>query len=475
VNQQTLVVLHSLRDDSRETTINHALCFAQHLKGFDIQYVNIFGKIPFLNRVDLVVVTYELASLRNLPIWKILEKRMSSILKASRCRVLMPQDDYSRSDVLDAFVVDHSFDYVFTPITRDLHILYPRASAAGVKFEEAFTGYFEESDWYRVSRFAQPFSERTIDVGQRVRYLPPQLGEKAGIKGRLAIEFGELAKERGFVCDVSTKSEDVLLGDDWWRFLGNMKFTVSRRGGASMADPTGRLADRVRRYQMRHPKATMEDIASHVSMRGGREGDFSAISPRLFEAAALGVCQILEPDQYVDGLEPWTHYIPLEADFSNIAEVFTAMNDDARCEEIVQASQELLLRSGQFTYHAFVSRIAATVGLAAQPSISTTASDSSENLDLIVQGNGSNLRWIQDYVRRAYLGRKLKLAIESLESGHLLTLNSDDEKWQSVAEDMPESVIAWLDSFRSNELIVESLAIPWRTATSFTHRDTTST
>ena len=470
-----IVVLHGLRDDSRQTTINHALCFERHLQNVEMVYINVFGTIPTNIRADVVIVTYELVALRNLPIWKILVKRIQALLAQAKCRILMPQDDYSRSDVLDEFVVSHAFNYVFTPITRDLHILYPRSTAVGVQFQEAYTGYFEENDWQRIGNFAKPFHARAIDVGQRVRYLPPQLGEKAGIKGRLAIEFGELAMARGFKCDVSTKNEDVFLGDDWWRFLGDTKFTVSRRGGASMADPTGRLADRVRRFQMRYPNATMEDIALNVSMEGGKEGDFSAISPRLFEAAALGVCQILEPDYYVDGLEPWTHYLPLEADFSNIDEVFTTMDDDQKCEKIVQASQELLLKSGRFRYGAFVSRILKTVGVTIQPGISCTISDSSEKFDLVVQGNINNLRWVQDYVRRAYLGHKLDAAIGSLVSGRLLALNSDDEKWKSVAENVPESVIAWLDSFRSHELIVESLAIPWRTATSFTNRDTPST
>jgi hypothetical protein len=238
-----IVVLHGLRDDSRQTTINHALCFERHLQNVEMVYINVFGIIPPNIRADVVIVTYEFAALRNLPIWKILVKRIQALLAQAKCRILMPQDDYSRSDVLDEFVVNHAFNYVFTPITRDLDILYPQSTAAGVQFREAYTGYFEKTEWLRISAFAKPFHERTIDVGQRVRHLPPQLGEKAGIKGRLAIEFSELAMTRGFKCDVSTKSEDVFLGDEWWRFLGNIKFTVSRRGGASMTDPTGRLAD----------------------------------------------------------------------------------------------------------------------------------------------------------------------------------------------------------------------------------------
>ena len=461
-----VVVLHALRDDSRQTTVNHALCFSRYFQASEVTYVNIFGVIPKLSKFDLVVVTYELVALRNLPIWKLLVKRMLPILEAARFRIAMPQDDYSRCDVLDDFIVDQKFDAVFTPITRDLEQLYPRAVRAGIQFHEAFTGYFELSDWSRLETFSRPFRDRTIDVGQRVRHLPPQLGRAAGIKGQLAIDFGDAAKIQGFVCDVSTRSEDVLLGDDWWRFLGNMTFTVSRRGGASMADPTGRLADRVRRYQMRHPDASMAEIAKKVSMKGGRTGDFSAISPRLFEAAALGVCQILEPDDYVDGFLPGVHYIPIESNFSNVDQVFAIMRDLDQCEEIVNASQVLLLKSGNFTYEAFVKQLSSIANIEQKIGTPSSFSDSSEDLDGIIGGESSNLRWVQDYVRRAFIKGRLSKCVENLEQGKLLVLGAQDELMKSWAESESECLLRWLTAFRSRHLMVESLVIPWRTATS---------
>ncbi len=462
----SVVILHALRDDSRQTTVNHALCFSRYFSASEVTYVNIFGVIPKLSKFDLVVVTYELVALRNLPIWKLLVKRMAPILEAARFRIAMPQDDYSRCDVLDSFIVNQKFDAVFTPITRDLEQLYPRAVRAGIQFHEAFTGYFELSDWSRLETFSRPFRDRSIDVGQRVRHLPPQLGTAAGIKGQLAIDFGNAAKNQGFVCDVSTRSEDVLLGDDWWRFLGNMKFTVSRRGGASMADPTGRLADRVRRYQMRHPEASMAEIAKRVSMKGGRIGDFSAISPRLFEAAALGVCQILEPDNYVDGFLPGVHYIPIEADLSNVDQVFETMRDLDRCEEIVNASQDLLLTSENFTYEAFVKQLSSVANIEHKFGSPSLFRDSSEDLDWIIGGETSNLRWVQDYVRRAFIKGRMVKCIENLQQGRLLILGAQDEVMKSWAESESESLLKWLTAFRSRRLMVESLVIPWRTATS---------
>jgi hypothetical protein len=446
--------------------VNHALCFSRYFSASEVTYVNIFGVIPKLSKFDLVVVTYELVALRNLPIWKLLVKRMAPILEAARFRIAMPQDDYSRCDVLDSFIVNQKFDAVFTPITRDLEQLYPRAVRAGIQFHEAFTGYFELSDWSRLETFSRPFRDRSIDVGQRVRHLPPQLGTAAGIKGQLAIDFGNAAKNQGFVCDVSTRSEDVLLGDDWWRFLGNMKFTVSRRGGASMADPTGRLADRVRRYQMRHPEASMAEIAKRVSMKGGRIGDFSAISPRLFEAAALGVCQILEPDNYVDGFLPGVHYIPIEADLSNVDQVFETMRDLDRCEEIVNASQDLLLTSENFTYEAFVKQLSSVANIEHKFGSPSLFRDSSEDLDWIIGGETSNLRWVQDYVRRAFIKGRMVKCIENLQQGRLLILGAQDEVMKSWAESESESLLKWLTAFRSRRLMVESLVIPWRTATS---------
>jgi hypothetical protein len=466
LNTQRIIVLHALREDSRATTISHATCFAKHISNVDIEYVNIFGDLPLKLKADLVIVTYELLSLRNLPIWSALVQKMKPMLEGAEFRIAMPQDDYSRCDVLDDFVVQHKFDAVFTPITRDLDQLYPSAVKLGVQFHEAFTGYFEQSDWSKLESFSRPFRDRSIDVGQRVRHLPPQLGHSAGIKGQLAIDFGDAARNQGFLCDVSTRSEDVLLGDDWWRFLGNIKFTVSRRGGASMADPTGRLADRVRRYQMRHPEASMAEIAKKVSMKGGRFGDFSAISPRLFEAAALGVCQILEPDDYVDGLLPGVHYIPLESDFSNIDEVFETMRDLGRCEEIVQASQDLLLKSGNFSYKAFVKQLSLIAKIRLENGSLPSFSDSSEDFDGIISGDSSNLRWVQDYVRRVFVRGQLNKSINSLKHGKLLILEAEDKAMKTWAESQSKSLLHWLTAFQSKRLMVESLAIPWRTATS---------
>ena len=62
-----------------------------------------------------------------------------------------------------------------------------------------------------------------------------------------ATEFVRLAEKAGFRCDAHTCLDDVFLGDDWYRFLGNFRFTVGTTEGVSFADPKEKLADHVRR------------------------------------------------------------------------------------------------------------------------------------------------------------------------------------------------------------------------------------
>jgi len=233
-----------------------------------------------------------------------------------------------------------------------------------------------------------------------------------------------------------------------------------------MADPTGRLADRVRRFQLRHPESTMNDLGNAISLRGGREGDFSAISPRLFEAAALGVCQILVPDEYVNGFEPWIHYIPISENLSNINEVFDVMRDTERCLEIVKASQRVLLSSNAFTYSAFVKRFREEIELSFYSDHVYSMSDSSDAYNDVLESDSNCLNWVQDYVSRAYLSRNLKNAIESLKQGKLLICDEVDVQWSSHAAKHAESLALWLNAFLSKQLPIESYVIPWRTMSS---------
>ena len=437
------LIIHGLRFDSRLTTFQHTLAFARHLHGFEVTYVNGQGLIDekvLTQTFDIAIVTYELLALRNTPFWVYIEKRIAALLQSSKIRVAMPQDDYSSSFALDKFIVENKVQHVFSPLTRDLVMIYPRSMAAGVKFSEAFTGYWETKTDLPFQQYRRDFDLRSIDVGQRVRHLPPQLGPAAQKKGEIAIKLAEAAQDQGFLCDVSTKDSDVLIGTDWWKFLGNTKFTVGRLGGASVVDTHGNLARKVNQLQLRNPKISFEEIAKKLNTDRLPQGDFSAISPRLFECAAMGVCQVLEKDNYFENFQPWVDYLPLDADLNNLVEVFSTMRDVDRCREIANHAEATLIKSGKYSYFEFVKRLVkTTLNVDLDANLSPSLVDNDEEL---FSGLGfSAIESVKKSVRQSITWKKNSGLIEHA------TIES-----------------RWVGAFRKKHLIVESLILPWCSA-----------
>jgi len=455
----TVRVLHALRADSRRTTIDHAACFARTPsdQAVVIEYVNAFGPVGSLDQVSLLIVTYDLLALRVAPYWPYL-RRIIERARASADRVVyFPQDDYTMCGELDDLYSSTEADFVFSPIRRDLDVLYPRTVRSSTKIREALTGYVAGELVARAPALERDFGTRDIDVGQRIRLLPPIFGEEARAKGRLALDFGHLAAAAGFITDVSTDPNDILSGDEWLSFLGNTRFTVGRMGGASVCDPLGRHADRFRRMKARRPSMTEEEVSSRISWRGTRRGDFSAISPRIFEAAALGVCQVLVSNAYLDGLTPGEHFIPLESDMTNVDAVLSAMRDTSRSAEIARSAREFLVGSERFSYSSFVggfwSEVLPDTGrsdrIAERPRIADPAAQLVPLLSQDGELRDAAVAAVREAVRLRHRGVYPTRRLAS--AGGLAVCDPR----------MIDACNAWLDHVRDGSALLEGLVVPW--------------
>jgi hypothetical protein len=166
--------------------------------------------------------------------------------------------------------------------------------------------------------------------------------------------MADAARRAGLIVDVSTRVEDSFTGTSWFEFLMSCKFTVGMKGGASLYDPIGLLHTKVNSYLVRFPNAEFDEIERKFFHKKDMKYKFSAISPRLFESASAGTCQILQRDDYLGALEPWRDYIPLEVDFSNVDEVLLSMRDLEKCQEIANNASRSLVESGLFQYSKLV-------------------------------------------------------------------------------------------------------------------------
>jgi len=351
-NKPKVLVIHALRPTSRQTTIDHLLSFREHLPNADVQYLHFQQPLPKnLGELspDLLIVNYDYLNYRFSPLWPFIKRRHKDIAERSGKVVAIAQDDFWANKLLDDWCMDWDVDRILTPIDNDREVLYPK-SIKSKEFRTGLTGYVKSGP----VPLTKPLSERTIDLGQRVRDMPPHLGRLAQAKARQAVVMAEAARLAGFVVDVSTRVEDSFIGTAWFDFLSSCKFTVGMKGGASLHDPRGLIHTKVQSYRVRHPESTFDEIEQHCFKGKDMKHEFTAISPRLFESAMAGTCQILQREDYLGVLEPWRDYLPLEADYSNMDKVLEAMTDLDRCQQIVENAKIALVDSKFFDYSRLV-------------------------------------------------------------------------------------------------------------------------
>ena len=347
-----VLVIHALRPTSRQTTIDHLTSFSKHMSGADVQYLHFQQPIPkecASASPDLVIVNYDFLNYRFTPLWPFIKNRHKDIAQRANKLVAIVQDDFWGSKLIDDWCVDWDVDRILSPIDNNLEVLYPR-SIKRKEFITCLTGYVSELDTIETTRL----SERPIDLGQRVRDMSPHLGRLAQAKSVQAQVMADAARRAGFTVDVSTRVEDSFIGKSWLEFLKSCKFTVGMKGGASLHDPIGFLHTKVNSYLVRHPNAKFDEIERKFFRGKDMKYKFSAISPRLFESAAAGTCQILQRDDYLGLLQPWRDYLPLEVDFSNTDEIISSMRDLDKCQEIVNNATRNLIESGLFNYSKLV-------------------------------------------------------------------------------------------------------------------------
>jgi hypothetical protein len=347
-----VLVMHALRPTSRQTTIDHLLSFREHLPQADVQYLHFQQPLPqYLGEItpDLLIVNYDYLNYRFSPLWPFIKRRHKDIADRAGKVVAIAQDDFWANKLLDDWCMDWDVDRILTPIDNDREVLYPR-SIKSKEFKTGLTGYVKSGPVPNT----KPLAERSIDLGQRVRDMPPHLGRLAQAKARQAVVMADAARAAGFNVDVSTNVEDSFIGTAWFDFLASCRFTVGMKGGASLHDPRGLIHTKVQSYRVRHPEATFDEIEEHCFKGKDMKHEFTAISPRLFESAMAGTCQILQREDYLGVLEPWRDYIPLEPDYSNMDEVLNAIKDLARCQEIVGQARIALVDSQMFDYSQLV-------------------------------------------------------------------------------------------------------------------------
>ncbi|MGD8813721.1 MAG: hypothetical protein PVI78_04515 [Anaerolineales bacterium] len=308
------------------------------------------------NDFDLVVFHTTFLSVR----WKragFIERcrQLAGLMDLKAVKIALPQDEFLNADLLCDFVRDFEIDWVFSVApASEWPKIYAGLDFDRVKFERVLTGYLDEATVRKIDRLAKGERSRPIDIGYRTK--PPRfwLGRHGTLKSEMAVPFQEKAPKRGLQVDISTRKQDTILGDDWYRFLLRCKYTIGVEGGATILDRDGMIKTRTNLYLAKHPDASFEE--AEAACFPDAEGSLSlyALSPRHLEACATRTCQILVEGEYNGALRPGDHYIELKRDLSNVDQVLDLIKQDRLRQRITETAHKEIVQSGRYSYKSFV-------------------------------------------------------------------------------------------------------------------------
>ncbi len=285
-------------------------------------------------------------------------KRDFSFIGNSRaCKVALPQDDYDCAELLDQWVTDWSIDAVYSVCPTGWDVLYPRYLSRGGSVRLGYTGYVSQK-WIDQWASPRPAHARAIDVSYRAARLPANFGSLGQLKSEIAARFlttSQQAKAR-LTTDISVDSAKTIPGVAWHGFLENSRACLVTPSGSSLLDPRGEYRRRVVRFTAEHPDAPFQDIADACFPGEDGRHVFTAVSPRNIEAALSKTVQIAVPGNYSD-LMTSDHYLPLEPDCSNIADVLRMLADAELLRKVAASCKEAVMSCDRLRAEVIVDEI----------------------------------------------------------------------------------------------------------------------
>ena len=307
-----------------------------------------------LDRFDVVVVHYSLAMAQ----WSYLaEPTRRKLRRFQGLKAAFIQDEYRFiADTTEA-LVDLGIGLVFTCLPDHAQRqVYGDPRLKDVKLQQVLTGYVPQ--WLTAYQ-PRPLRDRPVMVGYRGRTSPAWLGRAGREKLEIGRRFKREARRFGLSTDIDWTERGRLYGQAWTHFLRRCRAVLAVESGASVFDFDGRIASKSETFDLLTRRGRRdedvdagryEQLKARFFAEHEDRIDISQISPRVFEAMALRTMVIAYRGAYSGIMEPWRHYVPLEKDHSNMAEVVAAIRDVDKSAEIIANAYAEIVLNPQFSF-----------------------------------------------------------------------------------------------------------------------------
>lgn len=347
-----LLLLCDYRPHEAATVIDHIEAIRMWSRN-DVFVLPIYGDIPDeldLETFDGLVIHYNVVMSSR---WYLSPLARWRISRYTGVKGAFVQDEYRFVNQTISVMRTLGIDVLFTCVPSDqVELVYPADVLPEMKRRiTVLTGYVPDT---LLAAPIIPYDRRPIDVGYRGRRLPPWLGELGQEKTVIADRFAADAPKYALAVDISCSEHDRIYGDAWIDFISTSKAVLGVESGASVFDFDGSIERSVRGYLAAYPGTTFEELRRRFFAEVDGRIRLNQISPRSFEAAALGTLMVLYPGDYSGILKPWEHYVPLAKNHSNMDQVVEAIRDPITWDRITRCAREEVALNPAYSYRAMV-------------------------------------------------------------------------------------------------------------------------
>ncbi len=260
------------------------------------------------------------------------------LLHFSGLKIMLIQDDYNRvqDTLLSAFAIKFDVVYTVAPKIDIGQYLY-----ANNTIKLWLAGYCPTIN---ICQFAKPWQQRTHDIIYRGNQSPFYYGRLGNQKFTIADDFKNYIKSHHLQIrfDIENMNNKRFDGNEWLMFLASSKTMLATESGSSITDFDGMIEYKIRALRESKPQLTYTqakklfikntELIPNMQIKG--------LSPKFFEAIALKVVIIAFRGVYNDILIADRHYIAIEHDYSNMAEIFTKIQDDDFLQNMAQVAYD---------------------------------------------------------------------------------------------------------------------------------------
>lgn len=284
-----------------------------------------------------------------------LSEEWSWLISRDIKKVALPQDDYMCSENRDSWYTEMSMDAVFPVCPQDSwERLIPQYLKSGGLAKKGQTAYITPRLRKMFRDWAEPI-DREWDIVYRTLGKPRIPNSVGQLKYDISDNIQPVASRIGLRVDLSNQLADSKSGSDWLRFLGSARSALGTPSGSSV---------RIRNHDVLEAVSAEPKDDAALLMKAGllteEDSDYSytALSPRNFEAMAVGTVQLLTPGNYDGVLTPDVNCLQIQPDGSNLVEVAGLLRDNRLLKDLAERSRESFLLKSELSIESLISQIA---------------------------------------------------------------------------------------------------------------------